>query len=307
MPEHKIHKMMKRILLTTTHLILALTLCHAQTFDWAAQFSGNNYGQGIDIVTDGDGNIISTGIFNGTIDIDPGADVTSFMSTSEEIYVTKQNAIGELIWAIQLGSLGDDVAWGITTDNSNNIYLTGHFQGTVDFDPSAADSMNIEITETKPDDGTHFDFYVQDNDYEFVVVKPNRYTVQMGDYEQKINLREKPKNHENDFNAAWLVLCAETDLVLVEVTDICKENVTAEELAQINWKDKVIDRFNGDELIEPNLQSERGGEIQVVEPGYYIPQKHGSREKVYALIPIERALEVTEEFLLKKITNVTEL
>lgn len=129
---------MKRILFSTA-LFLIVHISHAQSFDWAAQFSGNNYGQGIDIVTDGDGNVISTGIFNGTIDIDPGADVTTFISTSEEIYVTKQNPIGELIWAIQLGSLGDDVAWGITTDNSNNIYLTGHFQGTVDFDPSAAD------------------------------------------------------------------------------------------------------------------------------------------------------------------------
>ena len=171
----------------------------------------------------------------------------------------------------------------------------------------AADSIKIEIRETKPNDGTYFDFYVQNNDYEFVAIEPDRYTVKMDDYEQKINLREKTKKHKNDYDGAWLVLCGETDLILVEVTDICKENITASELSKISWTDKVIDRYNGDELIEPDLKSERGGEIQVVEPGYYIPQKHGNRERVYALVAIDRSLEVSEEFLLKKITNVTKL
>ncbi len=171
----------------------------------------------------------------------------------------------------------------------------------------AADSMKIEIRETKPADGTYFDFYVQDNDYEFVVIEPDKYTVKMDDYEQKINLREKSKNHKNDYDGAWLVLCAEIDLVLVEVTDICTENVTAADLSKTKWKDKVIKRYNGDDLIEPNLKSEGGGEIQVVAPGYYIPKEHGSRERVYTLIPIDRSLDVTEELLLKKITNITEL
>lgn len=168
----------------------------------------------------------------------------------------------------------------------------------------AADSIKIEITETKPDDGTSFNFYVQDNDYEYVVVEPDRYTVKMNDYTQKINLRKKYKSHENDYDAAWLVLCAEVDLVLVDVTEICKSNVTAEELSKMNWEDKVIERFNGDKLIEPNLKSERGGEVQVVAPGYYIPEEHGRRERVYALIPIDRPLEVNEEFLLQKITRI---
>lgn len=168
----------------------------------------------------------------------------------------------------------------------------------------AADSMKIEITETRPDDGTNFNFYVQDNDYEFVVIEPDRYTVMMNDYAQKINLKKSNKSHENDYDDAWLVLCAEVDLVLVDVTEICKENVTSEELAKMSWKAKVIDRFNGDKLIEPNLESKRGGEVQVVAPGYYIPQERGSRESVYALIPIDRPLEATEEFLLKKIKAI---
>ncbi len=225
-------------------------------------------------------------------------------------------SIGFILGSIYLINKADP-----ETDSSNNQNLQSEIGNTTTPEEEnvetaerrlylyncAADSIKIEITETKPDDGTYFDFYVQNNDYEYVVIEPDRYTVKMDDYEQKINIREKSKNHKNDYDASWLVLCAEIDLVLVEVTDICKENVTAEELAQINWKDKVIDRFNGDELIEPDLKSERGGEIQVVEPGYYIPQTHGSSERVYTLIPIDRSLEVTEEFLLKKITNVTEL
>ena len=40
-------------------------------------------------------------------------------------------------WVDDFGGSGDSKATGMITDSQNNIYITGYFSGTVDFDPSA--------------------------------------------------------------------------------------------------------------------------------------------------------------------------
>lgn len=114
-------------------------ILYAQEFDWAAQFSGTNAGQGIAVTSDMEGNVVTTGVFQGTVDFDPGAGTSEFIASSQDIYITKQDENGELLWAKQIGSIGTEIAWGIATNSTNDIFLTGSFQGTVDFDPDAGD------------------------------------------------------------------------------------------------------------------------------------------------------------------------
>src|SRR6185295_16852286 len=52
-------------------------------------------------------------------------------------------------WAYKDGGNGTDIGQGITVDASGNIYVTGNFQGTVDFDPGVAVS---NLTATGGDD-----------------------------------------------------------------------------------------------------------------------------------------------------------
>lgn len=111
---------------------------HAQfaTYNWATAFRGSPLAFGREVVADADGNVFSTGHFEGTYDFDPGAGVLNLTSAGyDDIYVTRQDAAGNLSWAYSFGSAGTDIAYGLATDASGAVYITGNFADTVDFDP----------------------------------------------------------------------------------------------------------------------------------------------------------------------------
>ena len=123
-------------------IIFPLTNLNAQvSHEWVSQYSGTDDERGYGITSDGSGNVISIGYFRGTVDFDPGAGTTELTSTTlKDIYVTKVDTDGDLVWAIQFAGEFNDHGYGITVDASDNIYITGAFTDTVDFDPGAGTS-----------------------------------------------------------------------------------------------------------------------------------------------------------------------
>lgn len=88
------------------------------------------------MVVDNTGNVYITGYFNGSVDFDPGAGTAVLASAgNNDIYFAKYSADGNLIYAKTMGGSSGDVGYSIAVDASNNVYVTGTFQGTVDFDP----------------------------------------------------------------------------------------------------------------------------------------------------------------------------
>lgn len=59
-------------------------------------------------------------------------------SGSEDAFISKYDMNGNLVWANKIGGSSQDVGNSIVLDASGNIYTTGYFYGTVDFDPSAS-------------------------------------------------------------------------------------------------------------------------------------------------------------------------
>lgn len=123
--------------LITFHLSL-ITPSHAQNYRWAHGFGGSNANShGTSNATDANANVYATGYFGDSIDFDPGPGITMLgvpQPTAGAIYVTKYDSAGLLLWAFSLqGYTGYEPH---LTVNSTWLYLTGTFEGVVDFDPS---------------------------------------------------------------------------------------------------------------------------------------------------------------------------
>ncbi|AXG69107.1 hypothetical protein KORDIASMS9_01326 [Kordia sp. SMS9] len=92
---------------------------------------------------DGSGNIISVGSFRATCDFDPSpiaaisiTSVTASFGPTWDIFIQKLDANGDFLWAKRIGGNSSvrDTALMSKTDADGNIYVTGYFGGTVDFD-----------------------------------------------------------------------------------------------------------------------------------------------------------------------------
>ncbi len=117
-------------------LLLQTAPSYAQEFGWARQFGGAQEDVGYDVAADGAGNVYVAGYFNGVVDFDPGAGVANLTSDgAEDIFVAKFDNTGSLIWARRIGGGGEQRARAVTVDASGNVYATGSFAGTADFDP----------------------------------------------------------------------------------------------------------------------------------------------------------------------------
>ena len=114
---------------------------------WAKAFHGNSYDRINSMDIDGSGNIILGGQFKGTTDFDPGTGIHNLTAGSGyDSFVLKLSNLGNLIWVKDFGtSYQNDICYGITVDQDDNIYSTGFFKGTVDFDPSS-NSYNLSTT-----------------------------------------------------------------------------------------------------------------------------------------------------------------
>jgi hypothetical protein len=105
---------------------------------FAKQFGGPGADGAIAIGLDRVANILVAGNFAASADLDPGAGTSNFNSAgSSDVFVTKLDTGGNLVWASKAGGSGMDAVRGITIDKPGNVYLTGDFMGTADFDPGA--------------------------------------------------------------------------------------------------------------------------------------------------------------------------
>ena len=130
--------MKKYILILATFLICSHVWAQPPTFVWAKKMGGINTDVGHSIALDASGNVYTTGVFSGTVDFDPGAGTFNLTSAGvADIFISKLDAAGNFVWAKKMGGISGSTGESIALDASGNVFTTGVFQGTADFDPGA--------------------------------------------------------------------------------------------------------------------------------------------------------------------------
>lgn len=117
--------------------IFILRLSSAGGFLWAKNIGSNYADKGKAITADANGNIYTTGTFNGLADFDPNAGKYELNYNGDlDVFVSKLDKLGNFVWAKNLGGLKNDRGYSIALDKAGNVYTTGDFNATADFDPS---------------------------------------------------------------------------------------------------------------------------------------------------------------------------
>ncbi|MCF8296486.1 MAG: T9SS type A sorting domain-containing protein [Saprospiraceae bacterium] len=111
---------------------------------WAKSYGRANKLEPLSITTDTFGNVYSTGVLYDSADLDPGPDTLVYYTYSNSslssmgAYLQKLNPNGDLLWAgVLQGNLGKSVGACLIIDDVGNVYLTGYYDDTVDFNPGS--------------------------------------------------------------------------------------------------------------------------------------------------------------------------
>ncbi len=137
----------KKVLTTIIAIFSICNLAQAQVFNWAYSAGGNGWDDVKSSHLGNDNGTLLTGMFSNTAMF--GA--TSLTSIAyQDAFVAKYDQQGNMLWARAIGGNEQDWGYKVTSDNNNNVYVTGYFQSTVlhftandSLVKSAASSRNV--------------------------------------------------------------------------------------------------------------------------------------------------------------------
>ena len=115
-------------------------------FIWGKNYGGPGDDEVHAMVIDKDNRIYLTGFFEQVAVF--GANASTSLLTSaggKDAFVQKLDDQGGFLWAKRIGGLEDDEGEGIAVDGLSNVYTTGHFRGTVNFDPNTGNVPHTSV------------------------------------------------------------------------------------------------------------------------------------------------------------------
>ena len=98
---------------------------------WVARIGGTAIDQGQKITTDTTNNILVSGNYNSNpvtfYDAAGVASQTLVNDGTYNVFIAKYSPLGEVIWAARISGAGNIFTYGISTDTSNNIVVSGYY------------------------------------------------------------------------------------------------------------------------------------------------------------------------------------
>ncbi len=110
-------------------LMLIVLSSAAQSMDWQWVSSHGNWDYDVanDVAVDHLGNIYATGSFKATVQFGS----TELPSAGgSDIFVTKHDSSGNLLWAVRGGDSSDDSGTGIAVDSNGNVFIQGTYRNS---------------------------------------------------------------------------------------------------------------------------------------------------------------------------------
>jgi len=120
--------------------LFVLKLDNNGNFLWVKTAGGTGDEIPLSIAKDGAGNIIVGGLYHGTnpADFDPGAGVFNLTAVGQsDAFILKLDVNGNFVWAKSMGGVQTDYLQALAVNTSGNIFATGYFSDTADFNPDA--------------------------------------------------------------------------------------------------------------------------------------------------------------------------
>lgn len=127
--------------------VAVVKLDSSGAFVWAKRFGGTGSENCRSIAVDSNGFVYTTGLYKGTVDFDPGSGSYPLTAslTEDNFYVSKLDSGGNFVWARGV-TTGSVTTTDIAIDDIGNVYLTGDFSDTVDFDPGPGQTWETNST-----------------------------------------------------------------------------------------------------------------------------------------------------------------
>jgi len=109
----------------------------AGVYQWSGGLYGANNEVAYDVTSDNLGNVIYTGYFaSPSIDADPTAGTTTLTNGGGyDAFVIKFSPSGAYQWGFSIGAAGNDNGYSVNVNSSNDVYISGFFYSSTDFDP----------------------------------------------------------------------------------------------------------------------------------------------------------------------------
>lgn len=134
-----------RLILLVISAFMVLKSGYGQTYVWAKSLEGfgtssvENLDPGMslckDIAVDSQGNVFICGNSNDSVDFDTGEQTHIIVNPNQNGFVAKYDSAGNFLWAFALQSGLGSTAEKLVMDADDNLIVTGHASGEIDFDP----------------------------------------------------------------------------------------------------------------------------------------------------------------------------